>query len=77
MVVFVNSRPVDSRTLNGALMESYRESLPQGRYPVAFVFLECSPAEVDMNVHPAKREVRFRSEAIVRGFVIRGGPFRG
>jgi len=71
MVAFVNSRPVDSRTLNGALMESYRESLPQGRYPVAFVFLECNPAEVDVNVHPAKREVRFRSEAVVRGFVIR------
>jgi DNA mismatch repair protein MutL len=71
MVAFVNARPVDSRTLNGALMESYRESLPQGRYPVAFVFLECSPAEVDVNVHPAKREVRFRSEAMVRGFVIR------
>ncbi len=71
MVAFVNSRPVDSRTLNGALMESYRESLPQGRYPVAFVFLECRPSEVDVNVHPAKREVRFRSEAIVRGFVIR------
>jgi DNA mismatch repair protein MutL len=71
MVTFVNSRPVDSRTLNGALMESYRESLPTGRYPVAFVFLECKPAEIDVNVHPAKREVRFRSEAIVRGFVIR------
>jgi DNA mismatch repair protein MutL len=71
MVSFVNSRPVDSRTLNGALMESYRESVPQGRYPVAFVFLECPPSEVDVNVHPAKREVRFRSEAIVRGFVIR------
>jgi DNA mismatch repair protein MutL len=71
MVAFVNSRPVDSRTLNGALMESYRESVAQGRYPVAFVFLECSPSEVDVNVHPAKREVRFRSEAAVRGFVIR------
>jgi DNA mismatch repair protein MutL len=71
MVAFVNSRPVDSRTVNGALMESYRESLPQGRYPVAFVFLECGPAEVDVNVHPAKREVRFRSEAMVRGFIIR------
>jgi DNA mismatch repair protein MutL len=71
MVTFVNLRPVDSRTLNGALMESYRESLPQGRYPVAFVFLECAPTEVDVNVHPAKREVRFRSEAVVRGFVIR------
>jgi DNA mismatch repair protein MutL len=71
MVAFVNSRPVDSRTVNGALMESYRESVPQGRYPVAFVFLECRPSEVDVNVHPAKREVRFRSEAAVRGFIIR------
>lgn len=71
MVAFVNLRPVDSRTLNGALMESYREALPQGRYPVAFVFLECDPAAVDVNVHPAKREVRFRREALVRGFVIR------
>ena len=71
MVTFVNTRPVDSRVLNGALIESYRESLPQGRYPVAFVFVECDPAEVDVNVHPAKREVRFRSESIVRGFVIR------
>ena len=71
MVAFVNSRPVDSRTVNGALMESYRESVPQGRYPVAFVFLECRPSEVDVNVHPAKREVRFRSEAAVRGFIMR------
>jgi DNA mismatch repair protein MutL len=71
MVAFVNSRPVDSRTLSGALIESYRESLPQGRFPVAFVFLECDPADIDVNVHPAKREVRFRREAIVRGFVIR------
>jgi DNA mismatch repair protein MutL len=71
MVAFVNSRPVDSRTMNGALMESYRDSVPQGRYPVAYVFLECSPSEVDVNVHPAKREVRFRSEALVRGFIIR------
>jgi DNA mismatch repair protein MutL len=71
MVAFVNSRPVDSRTVNGALMESYRESIPQGRFPVAFLFLGCPLSEVDVNVHPAKREVRFRSEAIVRGFIIR------
>jgi DNA mismatch repair protein MutL len=71
LVTFVNTRPVDSRTLNGALMESYRETLAQGRYPVAFIFLECRPSEVDVNVHPAKREVRFRSEALVRGFIIR------
>jgi len=71
MVAFVNARPVDSRALNGALIESYRESLPPGRYPVAFVFLQVDPAQVDVNVHPAKREVRFRSEALVRGFIIR------
>ncbi len=71
MIVFVNSRPVDSRTLNYALIESYHESLPKGRYPLAFVFFECDPAAVDVNVHPAKREVRFRSEPQVRGFVIR------
>ncbi len=71
LVAFVNSRPVDSRTLSGALIESYRESLPQGRFPVAFVFLECDAADVDVNVHPAKREVRFRRDAAVRSFVIR------
>jgi len=71
MIVFVNARPVDSRALNYALIESYSESLPKGRYPLAFVFFECDPAAVDVNVHPAKREIRFRSEAQVRGFVIR------
>ena len=71
MIVFVNQRPVDSRTLNYALIESYHDSLPKGRYPLAFVFFECDPAAVDVNVHPAKREVRFRSEPAVRGFVIR------
>ncbi|HXA14589.1 MAG TPA: DNA mismatch repair endonuclease MutL [Opitutaceae bacterium] len=71
MITFVNARPVDSRTLNYALIESYHESLTKGRYPLAFVFFECDPAAVDVNVHPAKREVRFRSDAVVRGFMIR------
>ena len=71
MIVFVNQRPVDSRTLSYALIESYHESIPKGRYPLAFVFFECDPAAVDVNVHPAKREVRFRSEPAVRSFVIR------
>jgi DNA mismatch repair protein MutL len=70
-ITFVNTRPVDSRTLNYALLESFRDSLPPGRYPPAFLFLECDPAAVDVNVHPAKREVRFRDEAAVRSFVIR------
>ncbi|MEO6993582.1 MAG: DNA mismatch repair endonuclease MutL, partial [Lacunisphaera sp.] len=71
LLMFVNRRPVDSRTLNYALIESYATSLAKGRYPVAVLFLELDPAQVDVNVHPAKREVRFRSEGAVRGFVIR------
>ena len=71
MLMFVNRRPVDSRTLNYALIESYATSLAKGRYPVAVLFLDLDPAEVDVNVHPAKREVRFRNEGAVRGFVIR------
>ncbi len=71
MLMFVNRRPVDSRTLNYALIESYATSLPKGRFPVAALFLELDPAAVDVNVHPAKREVRFRSEGAVRGFMIR------
>ncbi|MEI6861382.1 MAG: DNA mismatch repair endonuclease MutL, partial [Verrucomicrobiota bacterium] len=71
LVTFVNGRPVDSRTLSYAVIESYHESVPKGRYPMAFLFFECDPAAVDVNVHPAKREVRFRSEPTVRGFVIR------
>ena len=71
LLMFVNRRPVDSRTLNYALIESYATALAKGRYPVAVLFLEPDPAAVDVNVHPAKREVRFRSEGAVRGFVIR------
>ncbi len=71
LLMFVNRRPVDSRTLNYALIESYATTLAKGRYPVAVLFLELDPAAVDVNVHPAKREVRFRSEGAVRGFVIR------
>ncbi len=71
MLMFVNRRPVDSRTLNYAVIESYATTLAKGRYPVAILFLDLDPAAVDVNVHPAKREIRFRSEGAVRGFVIR------
>jgi DNA mismatch repair protein MutL len=71
LIGFINGRPVSSRTLTSALIEGSRETLPEGRFPRAFVFLDCDPAAVDVNVHPAKREVRFRQEALVRGFVIR------
>lgn len=70
LVTVVNGRPVDSRTMAFALTESYHTLIPKGRYPLAFVFLEIDPAWVDVNVHPAKREVRFRDEAKVRSFII-------
>jgi DNA mismatch repair protein MutL len=70
-ITFVNRRPVESRTLAYGLIESYHEVLPKGRHPAAFVFLDLDPAAVDVNVHPAKREVRFRADAQVRSFVIR------
>ena len=71
MLTFVNLRPVQNRTLTYALLESYHSLLPRGRYPVVFLFLRIDPAGVDVNVHPAKREIRFRDEARVRSFVIR------
>ncbi|MBN8248829.1 MAG: DNA mismatch repair endonuclease MutL, partial [Verrucomicrobia bacterium] len=69
--LFVNQRPVENRGLNFALLEGYHTALMKGRYPVCGLFLDLDPAAVDVNVHPAKREVRFRSEGAVRGFVIR------
>ncbi len=70
MVTLVNGRPVDSRTLSYALIEAYHTFIPKGRYPLAFLFLDIDPAAVDVNIHPAKREVRFRDEAMVRQFVL-------
>lgn len=71
LVTVVNGRPVDSRALTYALVEAYHTLIPKGRYPLAFVFLEIDPAAVDVNVHPAKREIRFRDEAKVRAFVLK------
>lgn len=67
--LFVNRRPVENRGLNYALLEGYHTALMKGRYPIACLFLEIDPAEVDANVHPAKREVRFRHEHAVRSAV--------
>lgn len=71
---FVNRRPVQSRLLTYALLEAYHTRLPKGRYPVALLFLEADPAQFDINVHPAKREVRFRHEAAVRRLIIEAVP---
>jgi DNA mismatch repair protein MutL len=61
MSFYLNGRFIRDRVLLRAVNEAYREMIPHGRYPVAFVFLEVDPAEVDVNVHPTKIEVRFRS----------------
>src|SRR5262249_9765165 len=64
--LFVNRRPVENRGLNFALIEGYHTALMKGRYPVCCLFLEVDPATVDVNIHPAKREVKFHNERAVR-----------
>jgi DNA mismatch repair protein MutL len=67
--VFVNRRPVENRGINFALLEGYHTTLMKGRYPACCLFLEIDPSEVDVNIHPAKREVKFHREREVRQFV--------
>ena len=64
--LFVNRRPVENRALNYALLEGYHTALMKGRYPVCCLFLELDPGEVDVNIHPTKREVKFHDEKAVR-----------
>ena len=66
----VNGRPVKDRSLQHAVKEAYRGLIPPDRFPVAVVFLELDPREVDVNVHPAKAEVRFREPSSVHGLVL-------
>lgn len=68
--IFVNGRPVKDKSLLSALRAAYSDFLHNGRYPVAALFVECDFERVDVNVHPAKAEVRFREPGIVRGLVI-------
>ncbi len=70
--LFVNSRPVKDRLLVGALRAAYRDLIARDRHPIAALFLEVPLDEVDVNVHPAKTEVRFRDAAAVRGLIIGG-----
>jgi len=67
--VFVNRRPVENRGINYALIEGYHNALMKGRYPVCCLFLEIDPAAVDVNIHPAKREIKFHREFEIRKFV--------
>ncbi|MFP4352340.1 MAG: DNA mismatch repair endonuclease MutL [Puniceicoccaceae bacterium] len=70
LVCVVNGRPVDSRTIQYGILEACTGFLPKGRYPVAFFFLEINPEAIDVNVHPTKREIRFRDEPQVRRVVV-------
>ena len=70
--LFVNSRPVKDRLLVGALRAAYRDLIARDRHPVAALFLHVPLEDVDVNVHPAKTEVRFRDPSAVRGLIVGG-----
>ncbi|MDD5719391.1 MAG: DNA mismatch repair endonuclease MutL [Candidatus Krumholzibacteria bacterium] len=67
--LFVNRRPVESAALSHAIAQAYREAVPPGKYPVVIAFLQLPPGEVDVNVHPAKTEVRLLLERQVYGLL--------
>ena len=70
--LFVNGRPVKDRLLVGAVRGAYQDLLARDRHPVVALFIELPGSEVDVNVHPAKTEVRFRDPGLVRGLIVGG-----
>ena len=69
-LAFLNGRAVENSTINFALREGYHTALMKGQHPVTFLFIDMDPAAVDVNVHPAKREVRFRDARTIRDAVV-------
>lgn len=70
--LFVNKRPVRDRLLLHAVMEAYRNLIPRDRYPIAIVFVEVPAAQVDVNVHPSKWEVKFADQQAVHSCILQG-----
>ena len=68
--VYVNGRPVRDRLFAGAIRAAYLDFLAHDRHPVVALFIDCDPRIVDVNVHPAKAEVRFADPGLVRGLVV-------